>query len=52
MDDTGHAVSIDDYNFVTCFKDPDVGAGGVAIYEKRAAANTATPHLLIRINHV
>jgi hypothetical protein len=52
MDDTGHAVSIDGYNCVTRFKRPDVRAGGGAIYEKRGTATMATPHLLMRINHV
>jgi hypothetical protein len=52
MDDTGNAMSIDGYNCVTCFKHPDVRAGGVAMHEKRGATTMATPHLLMCINYV
>jgi hypothetical protein len=52
MDDTGYAVSIDDYCCVTHFKRPDIRAGGVAIYERSGATTMATPHLLMGINHV
>jgi hypothetical protein len=46
MDDTAQ------HNCITCFKRPNVRAGDVTIYEKCEAATMATPHLLMRINHV
>jgi hypothetical protein len=52
MDDMGHAMSIDCYKCITCFGWPNIRAGGVAIYEKRGAANVATPYLLMCINHI